>query len=178
MPNVKDTLQAMEIMADRAALRDLRDMLDALLALRTHLVLQDRTRADSLLLRLDRLLRHADSLSTGLAESPELTLRLQCHAEPRTTGYLVHLFDAESGDLASSTTRETFEAAVQLVRFQLGVNRDYYFAGTWTRHTGKLAVSTPRGMVLARSEPRATDAAVHGTAANASTAQVPETTAA
>ncbi|WP_418319680.1 hypothetical protein [Piscinibacter sakaiensis] len=126
MPNVKDTLQAMEAMADRAALRDLREMLDTLLALRTHLVLQDRTRADSLLLRLDRLLgRGADSLSAGLAASPELTLRLQCHGEPQTTAYLVQLFDAESGDLASTATRESFEAAVQLVRFQLGVNRDY-----------------------------------------------------
>ena len=64
--------------------------------------------------------------------------------EPRRVVAKNHgsLLVREAGQLA---------AAVQLVRFQLGVNRDYYFAGTWTRHVGKLAVSTPIGVVLARS---------------------------
>lgn len=159
MPSVKDTPQAMETMADRAALQDLRDMLAVLLILRTHLVPQDRTRLDSLVLRLERLLGHPSlaQQTRAMDPFPELELRLQCPVDSPVTGYVVHLFDADTGGMVSSTTRDTFEAALQLVRRRLGIKRDYYIAGTWTGQIGRLAITTPLGQVLARIEPRESD---------------------
>lgn len=163
MPSVKDTLQAMEAMADRATLRDLRDVLSALLTLRTHLVLQDRTRADSLMRRLDSLLGHPTGTQSPLPAqpSPELNLLLQCPSDIPVTGYVVRVFD-NTGAVASTTTRDTFEASLHLVRRQLGTKRDYHIAGTWKGQLGKLAVSTPRGQMLALIEPRQADPELHG----------------
>lgn len=154
MPSVKDTLRVMESMADRAALQELRELLDALITLHTHRALQDRKQADSLWTRLDRLLgsRAGVQPSALTPPLPELKLSLRGPDDQAATEYAIQLFDADTGDLAGTATRSSFESAVQLVRCRLGVHREYYIAGTWSGQAGRLAVSTPRGKVLARIE--------------------------
>jgi hypothetical protein len=150
----------MESRADTAVAEDLLAMVQDILALRTHLVLQDRARADSLLLRLDSLLNAIPAVSrlqARVAEPIALKLCLNCARDRAAITYRVQLFELGSGATTEDTIRPSFDAAVALVRHRLPIAGDYYIAATWSRDSGKMAVTTPKGQVLARIDPIAPD---------------------
>ena len=159
MPDVMATLQAMEAMAAHAVAADLHSMMQDLQVLRTHLVLEDRTRADSLLLRLDRLISRLTS--TTITATPPLALKLRSldTSARIDVSYVVRLFDATSGAPDTPAIRPSFDAAVHLVRSRLPRDGQYYIAATWSGDSAKLAVSTPRGQILARIEPQRSESA-------------------
>ena len=150
-----DTLRAIETRAECAIVQELRLMAREILGLRTHLALEDRAYADSLLLKLDHQERAqriapADPSSMSIYLMPTLTLGM---SEPRMpTAYRVSFYDREYGDLEDVVTLGSFEASVQLVRDRLSADGHYLITATWANHQGEMTVSTPRLMVLARIE--------------------------
>ena len=151
-----DTLRAIEARAERAIVQELRLMAQEILGMRTHLALEDRAHADSLLMKLDhqectRTVALADPSSVPTYLMPTLTLGM---SEPsRPTAYRVSFYDREYGDLEDVVTLGSFEAGVQLVRDRLSADGHYLIAATWANHQGEMTVSTPRQMVLARIDP-------------------------
>ena len=150
-----DTLRAIETRAERAIIQQLRLLVQEILGMRTHLALEDRAHADSLLMKLDHQERAqtvapADPSSTPTYLMPTLTLGM---SEPSTpTAYRVSFYDREYGDLEDVVTLGSFEAGVQLVRDRLSADGHYLITATWANHQGEMTVSTPRLMVLARIE--------------------------
>ena len=150
-----DTLRAIEAGAERAIIQELRLMAQEILGMRTHLALEDRAHADSLLMKLDhqeraQTIAPADPSSMPTYLMPTLTLGL---SEPSTpTAYRVNFYDREYGDLQDVVTLGSFEAGVQLVRDRLSADGHYLITATWANHQGEMTVSPPRQMVLARIE--------------------------
>ena len=153
-----DTLRAIETRAERAIVQELRLMVQEILGMRTHLALEDRAHADSLLMKLDHQQRAqiavsaepADPSSMPIYLMPTLTLGM---SEPSTpTVYRVSFYDREYGDLEDVVTLGSFEAGVQLVRDRLSADGHYLITATWANHRGEMTVSTTRPMVLARIE--------------------------
>ena len=153
-----DTLRANETRAERALVQQLRLMVQEILGMRTHLALEDRAHADSLLMKLDHQQRAqiavsadpADPSSMPIYLMPTLTLGM---SEPSTpTVYRVSFYDREYGDLEDVVTLGSFEAGVQLVRDRLSADGHYLITATWANHQGEMTVSTPRQLVLARIE--------------------------
>lgn len=128
MPNVTEKLCAIERRAERAIVQELRLMTQEILAMRTQLTLSDRAHADALLLKLDHLERcqRVDtaapaavpqiSVPSGL-EFPALPIEMLDPLPP--SGYLVHFYSHDIGDLARVELTETQAAAAQLVRTHL-----------------------------------------------------------
>ena len=150
-----DTLRAIETRAERAIVQQLRLMVQEILGMRTHLALEDRAHADSLLMKLDhqeraQTIAPADPSSMPIYLMPTLTLGMSEPSMP--TAYRVSFYDREYGDLEDVVTLGSFEAGVQLVRDRLSADGYYLITATWANHQGEMTVSTPRQMVLARIE--------------------------
>ena len=103
-----DTLRAIEARAERAIVQELRLMAHEILGIRTHLAIEDRAHADSLLLKLDhqecaQTVAPADPSSLPTYLMPTLTLGM---SEPSTsTAYRVSFYDREYGDLEDVVRR-------------------------------------------------------------------------
>ena len=150
-----DTLRAIEARAERAIVQELRLMAQEILGMRTHLALEDRAHADSLLMKLHhqecaQTVAPAEPSSAPTYLMPTLTLGMSEPSMP--TAYRVSFYDREYGDLEDVVTLGSFEAGVQLVRDRLSADGHYLIAATWANHQGEMTVSTPRQMVLARIE--------------------------
>ncbi len=150
-----DTLRAIEAGAERAIVQALRLMAQEILGMRTHLALEDRAHADSLLMKLEHqecaeTVAPADPSSVPTYLMPTLTLGMSEQSMP--TAYRVSFYDRGYGDLEEVVTLDSFEAGVQLVRDRLSADGHYLITATWANHQGKMTVSTPRLMVLARIE--------------------------
>ena len=153
-----NTLRAIEARAERAIVQELRLMVQEILGMRTHLALEDRAHADSLLMKLDHQQRAQIAVSADPADPSSMPTYLMSAltlgmSEPSTpTAYRVSFFDREYGDLEDVITLGSFAAGVQLVRDRLSADGHYLIAATWANHQGEMTVSTPRQMVLARIE--------------------------
>ena len=150
-----DILRAIEARAERAIVQELRLMAQDILGMRTHLALEDRAHADSLLMKLEhqecaQTIAPADPSSMPIYLMPTLTLGMSEPSMP--TAYRVSFYDREYGDLEDVVTLGSFEAGVQLVRDRLSADGYYLITATWANHQGEMTVSTPRQMVLARIE--------------------------
>ena len=112
------TLHAIEQRAERAIDRELQTMMQDILALRTSLVLGERTEADSLLIKLDRLLSGHDTRAAGAgAQQPsaisENKLRaMECLQSPDIV-YQASFFDPQYGSLEDVIPASSFACAVQ-----------------------------------------------------------------
>lgn len=141
MTSVTEILCAIERRADRAIVQELRLMTQEILAMRTHLSLEQRAHADALLLKLDHL-QHCQQVETvsppptatdgapAVQDRPVLALDTLTPLQPGH--YLVHFYSHDVGDLERVELTETLAAAAQLVRQHLSerarpvwhVNRD------------------------------------------------------
>ena len=128
MPNVTEKLCAIERRAERAIVQELRLMTQEILAMRTQLTLSDRAHADALLLKLDHLERCQRVDTAAPAAVPQISVPsdLEFPALPiemldplPPSGYLVHFYSHDIGDLACVELTETQAAAAQLVRTRL-----------------------------------------------------------
>ena len=130
-------------------------MVQEILGMRTHLALEDRAHADSLLMKLDHQQRAEIAVSVDTSSAPTYlmpTLTLGMSELSTPTAYRVSFYDREYGDLEDVVTLGSFEAGVQLVRDRLSADGHYLITATWANHQGEMTVSTPRQMVLARIE--------------------------
>ena len=150
-----DTLRAIEARAECAIVQELRLMTHEILGMRTHLALEDRAHADSLLMKLEhqecaQTVPPADPSSVPTYLMPTLTLGMSEPSMP--TAYRVSFYDREYGDLEDVVTLGSFEAGVQLVRDRLSADGHYLITASWANRQGEMTVSTPRQMVVARIE--------------------------
>lgn len=152
MTSIADTLRAIEARAGRAIVQELRLMTQEILAMRTALVLEERSYADALLLKLDHLAQEQTVVPATAQDAPALlmpSLRFEDAPllEPMT--YKISFLDRASGDLEDVVTLDTLEASVQLVSDRLDTRGGYVVVADWTKDRGSLKVLTPAGMVLA-----------------------------
>ena len=117
----------------RAIVQELRLMTQEILGMRTHLALEDRAHADSLLMKLDhqecaQTVAPADPSSVPTYLMPTLTLGMSEPSMP--TAYRVSFYDREYGDLEDVVTLGSFEAGVQLVRNRLSADGHYLITAT------------------------------------------------
>ena len=109
-----DTQRAIEARAERAIVQELRLMVQEILRMRTHLALEDRAHADSLLMKLDHQQRAQFALSAERADSPPVptypmpTLSLGMSEPSTPTTYRVSFYDREHGDLEDVVTLGSF----------------------------------------------------------------------
>lgn len=127
MTYVTETLSAIERRADRAIVQELRLMTQEILAMRTHLSIEDRAHADALLLKLDHLAR---CQQVDTVPPPSLLLEQAGHADVSgltldtlhafvPSAYLVHHYNPEAGDLECVELTQSLYGAVQLVHDRL-----------------------------------------------------------
>lgn len=163
MTSTIQTLCAIEARAERAIVQELRLMMQDILAIRTALVLQERSHADALLMKLDRLAtdQQASPVPAAIETTspvPGLHLDSQSDFEPRT--YRVSLYDHEYGTLEDVVAVESFAIGVQLVIDRLDTSTDHIVDATWNQGHGKLTVTTLGGCVLACVEVAAAPAEI------------------
>ena len=171
MTSIADTLRAIEARAERAIVQELRLMTQEILAMRTVLVLGDRSHADALLLKLDRLAQDQIVAPVSATETPAFLmpdLRLDEIQALEPVVYKVFFYDRACGDLEDVVTLDAFNTGVQLVLDRLDSHREHMVEAVWTHGKGSLKVLTPGGTVLARVEAADNaDVAVHPIVTNA-----------
>ena len=121
MASISETLCAIEQRAERAIVQELRLMVQEILVLRPSLGLEDRSHADALLLKLDRLeasqqVASAQDIAAPILLMPDLQLPA---AEPNRKGYAVTLYgiDRDAADCTEIAT--SIEAALRLLAQRL-----------------------------------------------------------
>lgn len=122
MTTVADILCAIERRAERALVQELRLMTREILDLRFQLTLGDRAHADALLLKLDHLERCQQVAPVASADPPPPpahALHLADLTRLQPTGWLVHFYSHDAGDLEQVVLAESFATAVQCVRNRL-----------------------------------------------------------
>ena len=127
-------------------------MAQEVLAMRHALVLQERSDADALLLKLDRLIcdqvaEEAPAQCHYITQMPEQLLARQANEEP--TLYQVRLYNPEFSDLQDIITTASFVAAVQLVVDRLDSRGNHVVDATWQAGRGQLKVTTLADQVIA-----------------------------
>lgn len=171
MTCIADTLRAIEARAERAIVQELRLMTQDILAMRTALVLEERSYADALLLKLDRLAHDQTVAAATDHEAPALlmpSLRFEETPSPEPMAYKVSFYDRACGDLEDIVTLDTLEASVQLVCDRLNTRPGCVIEADWTKGRGSLKVLTPTGMVLASiDEVQVAEVTVHPVIARA-----------
>lgn len=171
MTSIADTLRAIEARAERAIVQELRLMTQEILAMRTLLVLEDRSHADALLLKLDRLAEDQMVTPASRNDTPALLmpdLRLDEIQALEPVVYKVFFYDRECGDLEDVVTLDAFDTGVQLVCDRLDTRTNCVVEASWTNGRGALKVLTPNGTVLASvNAADDVDAAVHPVVSNA-----------
>ena len=154
MTTIAHTLRAIEARAERAIVLELQTMMQEILALRTSLVLQDRSHADTLLLTLDRLTNAETATPAGNAANaptPSRTRREEVFSS-RPMIYRASFFDHEYGSLEDVVTLDAFDAAVQLVVDRLDPSINCAVEASWTNCQGSMKVQSLDGIVLASVE--------------------------
>lgn len=152
MTSIADTLRAIEARAERAIVQELRLMTQEILALRNGLVLEDRSHADALLLKLDRLAQDQVVTPVSADYTPALlmpSLRFEETQAVEPAVYKVFFYDRECGDLEDVVTLDAFDTGVQLVCDRLDTRIECVVEASWTKGRGSLKVLTPGGTVLA-----------------------------
>ena len=152
MTSIADTLRAIEARAERAIVQELRLMTQDILAMRTALVLEERSHADALLLKLDRLAQEQMVTSATGNDAPALlmpSLRFEEAPSPEPMAYKVCFYDRACGELEDVVTLDTFDTGVQLVCDRLDTRIECVVEVGWTQGKGTLKVLTPAGTVLA-----------------------------
>lgn len=155
MKSIADTLRAIEARAERAIVQELRLMTQEILAMRTLLVLEDRSQADALLLKLDRLAIDQMVTPASSNDAPALLmpdLRLDEIQALAPVAYKVHFYGRACGDLEDVVTLDAFDAGVQLVLDRVDAHRGHAIEASWTNGRGALKVLTPTGATLATVE--------------------------
>ena len=151
MNPILTALRAIEARAERAIDHELQTMMQDILALRTSLVLGERSEADSLLLKLDRLisinakLRPTDSEPTLLEDIPRA---MECTPSPALV-YQTSFFDPQFGSLEDVVAAHCFAGAVQTAIGRLPEGIDCTVDATWSHGRGRLEVQTLEGIVIA-----------------------------
>ena len=137
MTPITETLCAIERRAERAIVQELRLMIQEILAMRSHLSLDERAHADALLLKLSHLESYQQVEVVApptIADSDPMTvpvvpaLRFDMLEPLQPSNYLVHFYDHELGDLERVEFTESLSAAAQLIRRQLADHP------SWVRH--------------------------------------------
>jgi len=157
MTHITDTLCAIERRAERAVVQELRLMTQEILAMRTQLTLEDRAHADALLLKLSHLescqqvetvapYATAPSLAFTGSQLPALTFDTLEPLQP--SGYLVHFYGHDLGDLERVERTESLAAAVQLVRQHLCEQRRPVWQVTHDTSDGELSFLMNDDIVL------------------------------
>lgn len=161
MTTITETLCAIERRAERAIVLELRLMTQEILAMRTQLTLEDRTRADALLLKLDCLERcqrvdavapcaPAPAAAPAGPGLPVLSIEMLEPLQP--SSYLIHFYSHDIGDLERVEFTEMLSAAAQLVRLHLA-ERSRPVTHVTHRANGELRFLTEDEMVLASIRP-------------------------
>lgn len=152
MASIAETLRAIEACAEHAIVQELRLMTQEILAMRTLLVLEERSHADALLLKLDRLAQDQMVAPASLTNTFSLLMPGLRFDEVQAfwpAVYKVFFYDRECGDLEDVVTLAAFDAGVQLVCDQLDTRTEYVVEASWTNGKGTLKVLMPGGTVLA-----------------------------
>lgn len=148
------TLHAIEQRAERAIDRELQTMMQDILALRTSLVLGERSEADSLLIKLDRLLSVHNARTAGNCEQQpppnnSTGLRaMECMQSPDIV-YQASFFDPQFGSLEDVIPASSFASAVQTAFNRLQADIDCTVQASWSHGRGRLEVQTLDGIVVA-----------------------------
>jgi len=162
MPNMTEILCAIERRAERALVQELRLMTQEILTMRTQLTLEHRAHADALLLKLDHLARCQlvdtvapcpAALSTPPAGSGLPALALDTLEPLQPSGYLVHFYGHELGDLERVEFTESLSSAAQLVRQHLADRPRPVWRVTRDAGDGALSFLAHGGMHLACIRP-------------------------
>ena len=162
MPNVTEKLCAIERRAERAIVQELRLMTQEILAMRTQLTLHDRAHADALLLKLDHLERcqRVDTVAPAAVphvsvpaslEFPALQIEMLDPLPP--SGYLVHFYSHDIGELERVALTETLSAAAQVVRLHLAERPRPVWQLTYDATSGGLDFLSGDDLVLASVQP-------------------------
>ncbi|MFT3815628.1 MAG: hypothetical protein QM740_20065 [Acidovorax sp.] len=158
MPNITDTLCAIERRAERALVQELRLMTQEILAMRTQLSLAHRAQADGLLLKLDHLQRCQQiDAAAAAAHTPGTASATQACAvaaqnsptPSRPSHYLVHFYSHDVGEIERVVLTETLPAAAQLVRQHLSEQPRPVWLVTQDSPDGELRFLSGDDMVLA-----------------------------
>lgn len=166
MNPILTTLRAIEQRAERAIDHELQTMMQEILALRTSLVLGERSEADSLLIKLDRLLSahstRAEGASTQTPAASSGTLRaMECRQSPDIV-YQASFFDPQFGSLEDVIAASSFDCAVQTAFSRLQEGVDCTVDASWSHGRGRLEVQTLDGIIIASVQAApATVVAVH-----------------
>ena len=151
MNPILTALRAIEARAERAIDHELQTMMQDILALRTSLVLGERSEADSLLIKLDRLisinakLRRTDCEPAPPGGSPRA---MECFESPALV-YQTSFFDPQFGSLEDVVAAHSFAGAVQYAIDMLPEGIDCTVDATWSHGRGRLEIQTPEGIVIA-----------------------------
>lgn len=152
MSTVSDILRSIEQHAERAIVQELRLMIQQALNLCTTLVLDDRSHAEALLLKLERLVddQVVQPIEPGQALPPMPSLDDLLPLSP--SAYAVRFFDRDYGDLEDVAVVESFPLAVQLATDRHKADPSDLTEADWTNDCGTLTVRSRHGTVLLRIE--------------------------
>jgi len=142
---------------ERAIVQELHLMMEQILKMRTSLVLEDRSYADALLLKLDRLRDDQIVRPVGAAEAPPMPPLpplppLDDLLPLSPSDYEVRFYDREYGDLDDVAVVESFPLAVQLAVDRHKADPNDLTEAGWTEGRGTLTVRSRHGTVLVRIE--------------------------
>ncbi len=158
MRTVSELLQSIEQHAERAIAQELHLMIDQILKMRTSLLLEERSHADALLLKLDRLrddqlVRPIDATDTPI-EPPDPPLPPLDELLPLSAShYEVRFFSRDYGDLEDVAVVENFLLAVQLAVDRHQAKPDDVTAIRQNKRCCTLTVTSPHGTLLLQIEP-------------------------
>jgi len=145
MNPVLTALRAIEARAEHAIDQELQTMMQEILALRTTLALRERSEADSLLMKLDRLIG-------GPTLAPAASIAPSHAMEPVQSPAMVYqarFFDPKYGSLEDVVTTDSFPGAVQTAFSRLDKEIDCTVDASWSHGRGHLEVQTLDGIVIA-----------------------------
>lgn len=153
MKTAAELLRSIELRAERAIVQELQLMIQEILGIRHALILDDRSHADALLLRLDQLAsslraepshRHADAGANPQQHTPS-----SVHPVDFEFPHEVRLYHPEYGDLEDVLAAKSFGHAVRLVRQRVQVSSDQSLELTLSCGRGSLTLETCFGTVIA-----------------------------
>ncbi|MBP9931225.1 MAG: hypothetical protein KBF63_18250 [Rhodoferax sp.] len=172
MTSMTQTLCAIEARSERAIVQELRLMAQEILAMRTALVLQERSYADALLMKLDRLasdqmVAPVSAAEVPMALTPVLHFGGEHAAQPGT--YMALFYGDAHGEPQDVVALDHFDCAVQLVIDRLDTHGDHVVEACWNQGQGSMKVATLGGSLLASvvAVPASADMVVHPAVAKA-----------
>lgn len=155
MHSPHETLLSIEKRAERAIVQELRLMVQEILALRPSLGLEDRSHADALLLKLDRLeasqqVASAQDIAAPILLMPDLQLPA---VGPSGDGYVVTLYGIARDTEDCTEFAPSIEAALRLLAQRLPEQFDYRIDAKWASGRIDMAMFTEAGVLVAHVQP-------------------------